>query len=259
MYAKDFIFDGKSCDEFNLMLCNFDNGNSDGDMGANIEFTTTSNPICGKWRKLSSKDTKPLEFQISVCKKDGTYIDEYEEQAIRRWLFRRDEYKKFQFVQDGYEQVWFNAYATSGELKKCGGQIIGITINWKCDASHGYGELYKNEIGENSMLEFFDQSDEVGSVYVYAEINVIKDGIITIYNSIEDREFKIRNCTAGEKIIQDNNLLQLSSSIESHNIYNDFNFNFFRVANTYQSRKNQIITNGCSVKFSYYPIKNVGI
>lgn len=259
MYAEQFIFDNRLCSEFGLMICSFDNSNSNGSMGTDIEFITTTEPIRGKWRKLASKETKQLEFQIQVCKIDHTYINAYERQAITRWLSRRDSYKKLQFVQYDYEEVWFNAYVESIELINVGNQVAGLTINWKCDASHGYGELYRNEINDNSTIEFFDNSDEVGYIYADVEIEVTKNGKIEIYNSIEDRKFEIKNCVIGEKIIQNGDIMQLSTTNSSHNIYNDFNFNFIRIANTYDKRKNQITTNGCKIKFSYYPIKKVGV
>lgn len=261
MYAEEFIFDNKVCSEFDLMICSFDNSNSNGNMGANIEFITTSNPVCGKWRKLASKETKQLEFQFQVCKTDFSYIDAYERQAIQRWLVRRDTYKKLQFVQDDYEQVWFNAYVTSIEFVEVGNQVVGLTINWKCDASHGYGELYRYEYKDKSVLplEFYDNSDEEGYIYPNVEIDVTTDGTIEIHNFTEGRTFRIRNCQSGEKIIQNGDILQLSSSISSHNVLNDFNFNFFRIVNSYETRKNVIATSGCNITFSYYPIKKVGV
>lgn len=261
LYAKEFIFDNKMCSEFDLMICSFDNGNSNGDMGANIEFITTTTPICGKWRKLASKETKPLESRFQVCKIDNSYIDAYERQAIVRWLSRRDSYKKLQFVQDDYEQVWFNAYITSIEFIEVGNQVTGLTINWKADASHGYGEIRRCEYNEGSTspLEFFDNSDQDGYIYPDVEIEVIKDGTIEIYNFTEGRTFRIDNCKAGERITQNGDILQLSTTLLSHNVLNDFNFNFFRIINTYETRKNVIATSGCNIKFSYYPIRKVGV
>jgi hypothetical protein len=260
LYAKEFIFNDISCNEFGLMICSFDN-NSNGTMGADIEFVTTSNPVLGKWRKLESKEVKPLEFQVQVCKEDNTYIDSYERQAITRWLSRRDGYKKLQFVQDDYERVWFNAYVASIEFVEIGNQVAGLTINWKCDASHGYGELYQNEVKDSeSPLIFFDQSDDVGYIYPNVEIEVTKNGTVDIYNFTDGRTFRIYNCQIGEKIIQNGDILQLSTSLSSHtNLYNDFNFNFFRIINDYETRKNVIATSGCNINFSYYPIKKVGI
>ena len=53
----------------------------------------------------------------------------------------------------------------------------------------------------------------------------------------------------------------MSTSLSSHKIYNDFNFVFFRIANTYANNKNIISVNiPCEITIKYYPVaKGVGL
>lgn len=112
------------------------------------------------------------------------------------------------------------------------------------------GEVYKSSINDTSYEE--------GFIYPYTEISVNKDGDLKIHNSIENRETYIANCVAGEVITMDYPVIR--SSISSHNIQNDFNWTFFRVANTYENSRNDlVITLPCSIKVKYSPVVKVGL
>jgi hypothetical protein len=87
---------------------------------------------------------------------------------------------------------------------------------------------------------------------------ITEDGDLNIHNAIENRDTRIANCTAGEVIVMDYPVIQ--SSISSHNIQNDFNWNFFRVANTYNNSRNDLtISIPCEIKIKYSPIVKVGL
>ena len=103
-----------------------------------------------------------------------------------------------------------------------------------------------------------DVSHEEGYIYPRVEITVLEDGNLNIHNAIEDRYTYIANCKNGEIITMDYPVI--SSSVSSHNIQNDFNWNFFRVANTYENSRNDLtISLPCSIKLEYSPIVKVGL
>lgn len=103
-----------------------------------------------------------------------------------------------------------------------------------------------------------DTSYEEGYIYPYTEIVIDEDGDLDIYNAIEDRHTIIKNCKANEVIVMDYPVIQSSDS--SHSIQNDFNYNFFRIANTYDNSRNDLtISIPCSIKLKYSPIVKVGL
>ena len=103
-----------------------------------------------------------------------------------------------------------------------------------------------------------DTSHEEGFIYPHTEITVLEDGDLNIHNAMEDRNTYIANCVAGEIITMDYPII--TSSIPSHNIQNDFNWCFFRVANTYENSKNVLtISIPCTMKVKYSPIVKVGL
>lgn len=119
----------------------------------------------------------------------------------------------------------------------------------------GYQYVYVGQVYKASLN---DTSYEEGYIYPQMEITVKADGNLFIHNSIENREMYISNCKNNEVITLDYPIIKSSDS--SHNIQNDFNWNFFRVANTYKNSRNDLtISLPCSIKIKYSPIVKVGL
>ena len=111
---------------------------------------------------------------------------------------------------------------------------------------------------EENVASIFDASHEEGYIYPHTEITVLEDGDLTIYNALEDRETDIANCETDEVITMDYPIIKTNSG--THKIQNDFNWNFFRVANTYENRRNDLTTSvPCRIKIEYSPIVKVGL
>ena len=120
-------------------------------------------------------------------------------------------------------------------------------------SSKGGDNNYKNNTHSIS-----DTSHEEGYIYPYTEIIINENGNLNIYNAIEDRNTYIANCVAGEVITMDYPVIL--SSISSHNIQNDFNYNFFRIANTFDYSRNDLtVSLPCTIRATYSPIVKVGL
>lgn len=122
---------------------------------------------------------------------------------------------------------------------------------------NGYYFVYTGEeLDDTATIN--DMSHEEGYIYPYTEIIINESGNLNIYNAIEDRNTYIANCVAGEVITM--NYPIISSSISSHNIQNDFNYNFFRIANTFDDSRNDLtVSLPCTIKATYSPIVKVGL
>ena len=111
---------------------------------------------------------------------------------------------------------------------------------------------------QNKKHSIFDTSHEEGYIYPYTKITILEDGDLEIYNALEDRTTHIGNCVAGEVITMNYPIVQ--STLESHKVQNDFNWNWFRIANTYENRRNDLsISLPCIIKIEYSPIIKVGL
>lgn len=111
---------------------------------------------------------------------------------------------------------------------------------------------------EENVASIFDASHEEGYIYPHTEITVLEDGDLKIHNLLEDRETYINNCTNGEVITMDYPIITTDN--KEHNILNDFDWSFFRIANTYENRRNDLTTSlPCIIKVEYSPIVKVGL
>lgn len=169
--------------------------------------------------------------------------------------------------EKGKEVYGWEKYKTDPEIIK-----LGYVTSTNVDA-YPQGKVDENDniiegahtdgyqyvfVGQVYKASLNDTSYEEGYIYPQMEIAVKEDGDLTIHNSIENRETYIANCKSGEVITLDYPVIQSSDS--SHNIQNDFNWTFFRVANTYDNSRNDlVVTLPCSIKIKYSPIVKVGL
>ena len=137
------------------------------------------------------------------------------------------------------------------------GYVTSENSNTYPSGMHTDGYSYIS-VGQVYIDSINDTSYEEGYIYPYVEITVNEDGNLKIHNSIENRETYIANCKAGEVITMDYPIIK--SSLSSHKIQNDFNWNFFRIANTYEKSRNDLtISLPCTIKIKYSPIVKVGL
>lgn len=81
------------------------------------------------------------------------------------------------------------------------------------------------------------------------------NGDLSIYNELENCTMVIKNCSVGEVISIDGESQTIKTSSDSHDICNDFNYEFFRIGNTIDNRSNRIsVSKPCQVVIKYTPI-----
>jgi len=102
-------------------------------------------------------------------------------------------------------------------------------------------------------------SNENGYIYVDAVINVWQDGDLIISNENDTNDVVINNCKNGDviKLYGDLKIIECPTHLK---LYNDFNYNFLRLLNTYKNSENKLSSNLiCDIKLTYTPIKKVGL
>ena len=265
MTAYDFSYGDKNLSDFGFILCNF--GGSKGletiSDGCQITFNTV--PVLGglKHHLTSTKYEECLEDVWQICKYscdgDVQEITEAEHREITKWLNRK-KFIKLKIMDKSHIDIYYEAVFNVSKIK-IDNKLFGFELEVKTNAPFSFKEHKIINI-ENTVQDgkhsINDTSYEEGYIYPYAEIIVAKDGDLNIHNAIEDRNTYIANCVAGEVITMDYPIIR--SSISSHNIQNDFNWNFFRVANTYENSRNDLtISLPCSIKLKYSPIVKVGL
>ena len=265
MKAFDFSYGDKNLSDFGFILCNF--GSSKGletvSDGCQITFNTV--PVLGgtKHHLASTEYEECLEDTWQICKyscNGGVQeITESEHREITKWLNRK-KFIKLKILDESHIDIYYEATFNVSKIK-IDGRLFGFELEVQTNAPFAFKEKRIINI-KNTVVEgkhsINDTSYEEGYIYPYTEITIIQDGNLNIYNAIENRNTYIANCVAGEVITMDYPVIQ--SSISSHNIQNDFNWNFFRVANTYENSRNDLtISIPCSIKIEYSPIVKIGL
>ena len=267
MIVTDFEYDGLLLSDFGCIMCSFDStGLETVSNGSNITFNTS--PILnGSKHVLNNiKYEECLTATFEICKNPCRVVNQQdmvftieEVTALTRWLNRK-EFLKFRLLKDGYENTYFDG-SFNVSRKLLGSDVIGFELELTTNRPYGYYDDIKKtfKITKNNQTEIFkDISDEIGYIYPKTEITCNARGDLRIYNAIEDRETIIKNCQAGEVITMEYPVI--SSSNPNHKIQNDFNYTFFRVANTYDERGNRITFSlPCTMKITYQPIRKVGV
>ena len=264
MKSYDFEFDGKRLSDFGCIIANFGEKGLEIIDGIEIKFSTVSSLNGLKHHLISTSYENCLETVIQVCKfscdTDVEEISSTEFREISSWLNRR-KFLKFKLLDEEHIDLYYMASVIGINRIELDGRLMGLELNIITNSPHAFKEpriIKINNTAANGKHSINDTSYEEGCIYPYTEIVRSQDGDLDIYNAIEDRHTTIKNCVQGETITMDYPIIQ--SSISSHNIQNDFNYSFFRIANTYDNSVNDLtISLPCSIKLKYSPIVKVGL
>lgn len=264
MEAYDFVYAGRNLSEFGMIICNFgDKGLDTVSDGAQITFNTISTLGGSKHELTSVEYEECLETTIQICKHSCTggiqEITAVEHRELTKWLNRK-RFLKFKPLSEEYIDLYFEASFNISQIK-LDGKLYGLELELVTNRPFALKEpktITIRNLEENGKYSLNDTSHEEGYIYPYVEIVILKDGNLNIHNAIEDRDTYIANVSAGEVITMDYPVIK--SSVSSHNIQNDFNWNFFRVANTYENSRNDLIISiPCTIKVRYSPVVKVGL
>lgn len=264
MKAYDFKYDGINLSQKGFVICNFGSKGLDTvSNGAKITFNTVST-FGGSKHELTSVEYEDcLEATIQICKSscngNTAEILPHELREITKWLNRK-KFLKFKILSEEYIDLYFEASFNINRIE-FNGVLYGLELEIITNKPFALKEprtiIVKN-LTKNGNHSISDTSYEEGYIYPHVEIIVSEDGDLNIHNSLENRNTYIANCKANEVITMDYPVIQ--SSEPSHKIQDDFNWNFFRIANTYNNSRNDLtISIPCTIKVSYSPIVKVGL
>lgn len=264
MKAKDFEFDGKKLSNSGFIIVNFGDKGLETIDGAEITFNTVSSLNGSIHHMISTSYESCLETTIQIAKHScSTGIQEIlptEFREISRWLNRRN-FSKFKLLDESHIDLYYMASVVSIGKIELDGRLVGLELNIITNSPHAFKEpriITINNTVQDGKHSINDTSYEEGYIYPQMEITVRQNGNLKIHNAIENRDTYIANCKVNEVITMDYPVIQSSDS--SHNIQNDFNWKFFRIANTYDNSRNDLtISLPCFIKIKYSPIVKVGL
>lgn len=265
MKALDFSYDGKKLSDFGFILCKFDSGGGIDVISDGSEVTFNTIPVLGgiKHRLVSTTYDNCLEVTLQVCKHscvDGIQeITATEHREITKWLNRKN-FLTFKLLDENNIDLYHEAIINVSKVE-IDGRLMGFELSVTTNRPFALKDpriITITNTESNGVYSINDTSYEEGYIYPHMEITINANGNLNIHNAIEDRNTFIGNCISGEVITLDYPIIQ--SSVSSHNIQNDFNWSFFRIANTYDNSRNDLtISLPCTIKIEYSPIVKVGL
>lgn len=267
MIATDFEYDNEFLSDHGFIVCdfNFSSGANEVSAGSVITFNKVSR-MQGKIYSLSSTQyAECITATFDICKDPDVYdladreISDSEYREIMRWMNRR-EFLKFSVVNDSDDEQDVRYYQASFNVSKIKirERLYGLRLVMETDKPFGYGEeqTVTWTVSDSSTAKTLnDISDEIGVIYPTVIINCKGAGELSIVNQTENCTTVIKNCSVGEVITLYGDTQIITSTLNSHDICDDFNYEFFRIGNTINSRENQItVSLPCDITVKYTPI-----
>lgn len=269
MHSIDFEYDNQYLSDYGFIICdfNFSDGANEVDAGSTITFNKVARHYGKKYSLSSTQYDECVTTSFDICKNPDIYdpdemeISNDEYRDIIRWLNRR-EFLKFQVIDDGTDNFvrdtcYYNASFNVDKIK-VNEKLVGMRLTMETDKPFGYGQeqTVSWTFSDSSISKILsDVSDEIGFIYPTLIITCNRSGDLSLYNELENCTTVIKNCTVGEVITLDGDTQIISSTYLSHDIYNDFNFEFFKIGNTINNRNNRISASlPCDLIIKYTPI-----
>ncbi len=264
MYAIDFEYDGIKLSEKGYILCEIggSSGCSTVSNGATISYNLIQRHSGKKYGLISTTYDDYIEATFQICKNPDTHTDlsisDSEIRDLSKWLSRR-ELLEFHFIPEVETDtpVYYNAGFNLEKIVS-GTEVCGLSLTMITDSPFGHGETITATINgiAGSTETITCISDEIGFLYPIITITCKDDGDLTITNESFDSSMEIKNVCAGEILQIDGDSLIITSSLESHELYNDFNFEFLKIGcPSYTESENKIsFSLDCDLTLSYEPI-----
>lgn len=269
MYATDFEYDDRLLSDYGFIICSFDgtSGANTIDIGQKLTFNKASTNK-GKYHSLTGVQYDDcLELSFEIAKNPDIYenmtISAEEYRDITRWL-NRPTFNKFRLYsfENEMEPCYFEASFNVSKIT-VGEVLCGLSLDMITNRPFGFGRERVERFDFSDATKeckLTDCSDEIGYIYPTSlKIVCEKDGDIIISNALTDSRTAIKNCVSGEEVIIDGRSLSISTSVPTHDIYNDFNYDYFKIGNTFKTRVNKITASSpCQIEIKYSPIiKNI--
>ena len=267
MFALDFEYDNQYLSSFGFIVCNFDysTGATEVSAGSNIAFNKVPR-MQGKNHSLTSTQyDECITATFDICKNPEIYeldqmeIDDDEYRDLVRWLNRR-EFLDFCVISDGeseHDICYYHASFNATEIR-INEKIYGIRLIMETDKPFGFGKersVTWATTNPQTAKTVVDASDDIGEIYPTVIIKCNANGDLTLHNDFCNCTTVIKNCKQNEVITLHGDTQIITSSLDSHNICKDFNYEFFRIGNTYADRRNKITASiPCSITIKYQPI-----
>ena len=265
MIATDFVYDGVHLSAFGFMIVDFDSESSMNahttDSQKNFKSVTQMH---GKFMPFASATyDESIKAEFSIIKNPETtsssIITLDERREIKRWL-NRDQAHEFMLVDEAYTGIrWEGSFNV--EEVYFAGECYGLNLTFYTTRPFALGttqiETFALSAGDSHSINV--QSDDDGYITpTSVKLTCDSAGTLILTNEYDNRTTRIENCTANE-VITLADTLQITSTVSTHDLANDFNYVFPRLNSSYSTGNENVIalgsgSIGCTIEITYDPI-----
>lgn len=256
-----FVFDGIACNEYGVMCVSFASPGMKTIPSQESELKTEKSVRGEIFHITSQKYSNPLTYTMQIVNKDYTPISAIQERALKKWLCKRGGYKLFCVLEKRYADIWFFANINNPKLiNVC--DTVGMELTVTTNAPFGFSDVRDKRwimAGNDVIEDLYVDNDEELPIYPDLQITMNESGTLTLVNNSitdVDNTLKLENLISGEVITLDCSYPYISSSVQTHNIFNDFNKFWPYLIDGY----NRVtVDKSCTLEFKYREYRKVGI
>lgn len=261
-YGSSFSFDGVSCEEFGLMLYDFNNTTQGNSKFASLD--TLEDRVYQRPRSLLYGTTykNPLEFRLIFGVNEnraaaGRDIDREEMAIVSSWLMGHQSYRWLTVDQPDMINMRYRCVITDLEMIEIGFSKWAYSCTVRCDSPYAY--LYPQKftftVDGISTVQICSRSTANDVYYPHVEITLDDCANLTITNTSIGRTFSLKNLPNTSDVITLNGETGVLSSQSGTSIYPYCNFHWPCLTRGYNNLT--ITGNGTFVFTCEFPV-NIG-
>lgn len=206
-WGKTFIFDEVPSEYYELFLCNIGGSGVGSNMGqTQVEPYTAKVYRNPKVYLYGTEQSPVLTFQMTFgCEK---VLDTLRQQAIQKWLFGHQQYKKLRISQCDMQDVYFNCILTDPKIVTIGNLPYAVECTVICDSPWAW-EYDKSFILKdiNGYVNFNFENTSDDNYYMFPIIEVeleINQSVFQLTNITDNNQkMQFTGLLGGEKITID--------------------------------------------------------
>lgn len=231
-YGTSFIFDGTACEEFGLMMYDFESNTQEaGTIGSEVKIQ--EDRLWGRYTPLDygSNENDPLEFNLIFgVDSGGRRLDRFDVAKISGWL-KKPNYRYLQICQPDTEEFQYKCRITELTPIFVSNEIVGMSAKVTCDGPYAYWKPEKLSFQCSGISDIVINNRSNINRYYYPCMTITTaGGSVSILNEDDDgREFKLDSLPSQDITIDIDGENGILVSNNDTNVYNYTNFVFPRL------------------------------
>lgn len=215
IHEPNFIYANEDSTLYGVFLCSIETINTDSNDEESSPILTTTT-YKDTWDYHGSEKSAPLQFALTIAKKEGGYFDAYELRAIKKWLCKGSR-NWLQIDQDDISSAFYYCTISNPRSVSVGMLNAGLEFQITCDAQYPWSELFgRNKTylstTTSSYNIYLDVDFDKYIVKPMISINPKANGNISITNQTTNISIAFTNCIVNEIITLDCRTYKIKSS-----------------------------------------------